>query len=195
MDKEHSEEIYNMIGVKPPIEMHGCIKPDEGLLLYDVILNFQPEYIIETGSGVSTFFILKALQILGKGSLVSIDKFIFGKQPYYQDGDYSNREKWILPIIKDKFSDVDWTFIANKDSAEYLEANSDLPVDLFFHDSCHELVHIRREWLTVKDKTRIFVAHNSNGKKCSSFYFGEEFTKEFNLLGGKGTLGVWEKKH
>ena len=98
--------------------------------------------------------------------------------------------EWISSI---RITQLNWEFISNTDSVEYLN-KVDITIDFFFHDSCHEIDYIRKEWIAVKDKIRIFSAHNSNGRKCRPFFFGEEYTKEFKLLAGKGTLGLWQKK-
>ncbi len=193
MSPEEQIKIKETIGVDCPIEMDGCIKADEGNLLRIFIKAYKPFYIVESGSGVSTFYILKALQELGKGRLISVDKYKFNKQPKYQKGhDFSKRKIWIIPIIKKHFSDVNWKFIDNVDSVEYLKSSTDT-IDFFFHDSCHLLEHIDKELELVKNNTKWYGAHNFRNKITESYFKQVEFKKQWRIIGLDNQLGIWEK--
>jgi len=196
MNEEERKKIWKYIQVDVPLEMHGCIKADEGAFLHDFIINENIPQIVETGSGVSTFFILRALQKLrGDRFLHSIDKFIFDKQPEYQSKDFSKREEWIIPIIKKEFSNVLWGFTKGEDSVEYIKKNIDsMEMDLFFHDSCHTFEHIRNEWLLVKGKVKWFASHNCGADFCQELAQSKEFIDEFDGVDCCGVLGIWKKK-
>lgn len=192
MSPEEQAKIKKEIGVMCSLEMHGCIKCEEGKILRRFIKGHKPSQIVESGSGVSTFFILKALQELGKGKLISVDKYAFDKKPDYQANDFIKRKEWIFPVIEKYFFDVDWLFIDNVDSVEYLKTMHN-DIDFFFHDSNHTIEHIDNELELVKDRIKWYGAHNFKNSLSKSYFNNLEFKKKWRLIGMENQVAIWEK--
>lgn len=112
------------------------------LALYVLVRDIQPDVIIETGvmHGLTSSFIIQALQKNNKGTLTSIDyPSYFNHGPSNQDGFKEtlppNKEPgWIVSDFKKKY----WNLKIGKSIHELpklLQAVN--KVDIFFHDSEH----------------------------------------------------------
>ncbi len=120
-----------MSNVKELMSIHGHAGVRYQAELGQFILENKPEIIVETGSGVSTLFILHALDRLGKGHLYSIDP-----QPFCE-----------FEVIHPRY-----TLIKKKS----FEALAELYLmtgqwDLFLHDSDHWIETQTFEYLTAHD--------------------------------------------
>ena len=51
----------------------GAIYPEEGSLLYQIVMNYLPDIILETGTGYSTLFLAQATQDAQYGQVFSVD--------------------------------------------------------------------------------------------------------------------------
>ncbi len=110
------------------------------LLQYALVRALQPEVVVETGvaNGVSSAYLLLALQKNGRGRLHSIE---IGDAAFLPDGKTIGwvvpdwlRERWQLHI---------------GDSTEVLPALlAEIgPIDVFIHDSLHTYEHMMREFV------------------------------------------------
>lgn len=116
---------------------------EEAISVYYLVLYVKPEVVVETGvsDGVSSFFILSALNENKKGNLYSIDFPEVGMPMLYE-----KEPGWIVPEALRRR----WTLI-------YGKANVNLPlllsklkhVDIFLHDSEHSYTNMRFEFLTA----------------------------------------------
>lgn len=119
-------------------------------LLFILIRRFKPSTVIETGvaQGVSSYFILKALELNGSGRLISIDLPQRDPEGYtYSDGtvDFvytpSHLDSgWLVPDELKKL----WTLKLGR-SSEILPT-MDIQVDMFFHDSEHSYQNMKFEF-------------------------------------------------
>jgi predicted O-methyltransferase YrrM len=117
-------------------------------LLFCLIRGFRPSIVVETGvaQGVSSYLILKALELNGYGRLVSIDFPQQNPEGYtYQTCDPLYISKglksgWLVPRDLRKF----WTLKLGK-SSEILPTIND-EVDVFFHDSEHSYRNMKFEF-------------------------------------------------
>jgi predicted O-methyltransferase YrrM len=111
------------------------------VVLHCLVLQYRPSLIVETGvaHGISSRFILRALEAIGAGKLVSIDL------PPYQQGGYDYRDGTHDPTFVPQEFGVGW-LVPDDLRARWdlrLGKSSDIlpklagPVDLFFHDSEH----------------------------------------------------------
>lgn len=132
-----------------PEQVGGYFGPKE-LLLFSVIRKFKPVRIVETGvaQGVSSYAILKALQLNGQGKLISIDLPNRNPNGYrYHDGTLDTvytppdlMPGWLVPEELRKF----WVLKLGR-SSEVLPT-LDGSVDMFFHDSEHSYENMAFEY-------------------------------------------------
>ena len=119
-------------------------------LLFSVIRKFKPLTIVETGvaQGVSSYVILKALQLNGQGRLISIDLPNRDPKGYrYRNGALDGvyipsalTSGWLVPEELRKF----WVLKLGR-SSEILPT-LDGSVDMFFHDSEHSYENMMFEF-------------------------------------------------
>jgi predicted O-methyltransferase YrrM len=109
--------------------------------LYNLIRKFRPERMIETGvcQGVSTYFVLRAMEDNNHGTLVSIDLPNYDKRftPWIPQG---MQPGWIVPErLRNR-----WQLKIGKS----LEVLSALPmtIDAFYHDSDHSYENMKKEF-------------------------------------------------
>jgi hypothetical protein len=119
-------------------------------LLFCLIRRFRPSVVVETGvaQGRSSYFILKALELNGHGSLVSIDLPLRNPRgcrdadgtcdPTYIPEDLDSG--WLVPHYLRRF----WTLRLGKSSEVLPTINA--KVDLFFHDSEHTYRNMKFEY-------------------------------------------------
>lgn len=158
----------------------GTINFEAGTLIYSLIRKFQPEKLVETGvcNGVSTAFILLALEKNGKGKLHSIDyPEVVGTE--YKEGEFWE-EKGGASIPKDKTPG--WVIPENlKDNWELIlgKSQDELPpllerlkdIDFFMHDSEHTyecMMFEFQESLKKLNKNGLILSDNINSN--DSFY-------------------------
>lgn len=112
----------------------------EAVSVYFLVQNLKPEVVIETGvsDGMSSFFILTALNENKKGSLYSIDlpevgmPMLYGKEP-----------GWIVnEVLRQR-----WTLIYGKSELQLPPLLRKLKqVDIFLHDSEHSYANMKFEF-------------------------------------------------
>lgn len=120
------------------------------ILLYLFIRKVKPNTVLETGvaQGISSTFILNALESNGAGHLTSIDLPNLDENGQFnEDGtkDFVHIKKelgvgWIVPTKLRKY----WTLILG-DAKEELQ-KLDMRPDIFFHDSNHSYEHMMMEF-------------------------------------------------
>lgn len=119
---------------------YSVISFDEAALLYYSILLQKPKIVVETGvsDGMSSIFILTALNNIGMGKLYSVDfpdvgmPKVYGKEP-----------GWIVPEqLKTK-----WDLLTGK-SVNKLPKLLDMlgTIDIFIHDSEHSYQNMKFEF-------------------------------------------------
>jgi len=120
--------------------------------LYFLVRELKPEIIIETGvhRGVSSLFILQALEDNGKGELYSIDL------PLAEyDTDSRGVTKSLLPpekigVCVSKNLKKRWNLILGDSKKELPKLLSSLKsIDMFLHDSKHTYEHMMWEFDTI----------------------------------------------
>lgn len=112
-----------------PYPIEYSINPDSREFLYFLVRLVKPKKIIETGVayGLSSAYILQALQDNGYGTLYSIDSVF---RPWHS-------EKMIGSIIPEHLK-KNWNLILGKSSEKLKNLFEDLEnVDIFIHDSLH----------------------------------------------------------
>lgn len=121
-------------------------------VLYEIVRRLRPRLIFETGvaQGISTSFLLAALDANGQGRLVSVDRP--NRDPAgwvdphtgVRDRSYVPRDQesgWLVPgSLRGR-----WEFHEGR-AEEWLPTRGDR-VDLFFHDSRHTAEHMRFEFV------------------------------------------------
>jgi predicted O-methyltransferase YrrM len=139
--------------------------------LYVLCRTLKPDVVVETGvaSGMSSAFILRALDKNAKGKLHSIDvpwhtvKQIWQRNPADEpihEQPIETKSGWIIPErLKER-----WDLTLGKTS-EKLPAllKKIAPVDIFFHDSAHVYENMIWEFQTIWPNLRkggIMMAHN-----------------------------------
>ena len=115
----------------------------EAISVYILVLHLKPEIVVETGvsDGMSSFFILSALNENKKGNLYSIDlpevgmPNLYGKEP-----------GWIV----DEALRQRWTLIYGRSELKLPPLLGNLKhVDIFLHDSEHSYTNMRLEFSTA----------------------------------------------
>ena len=139
----------------------GTLSGQEGELLYALVRAIRPLRIVETGTanGVSTTFLLTALERNGTGTLVSIDLPFFDEdgrlEPVVEGTSIDLYDASPVPpgkqpgwIVPDRLR-VRWELRLG-DARELLPAAvAEGEVGLFFHDSLHTREHMLFEFETA----------------------------------------------
>ena len=113
---------------------------EEAISVYFLVLHIKPEIVVETGvsDGMSSYFILTALNENKKGKLYSIDLPEVGMPRLY------NKEPgWIVnEALRDR-----WTLIYGRSEQKLPPLLEKLKhVDIFLHDSEHSYTNMRFEF-------------------------------------------------
>lgn len=153
---------------------------DEVELLYALARIIKPRVVLETGvgSGISSAFILKALELNGSGDLFSIDL-----------PDEGGLSGWAVPdeLRKNWHLHIGSSSLLLKPLLEKIS-----PVDIFIHDSDHSHENMRYEFSTVWPFLRsggLFLAHDV-GRNSALFDFCKEIgfswtkIRTYPVLGG-----------
>jgi len=114
---------------KKPYPVEYSLDDDSGLFLYILCKTIKPEKIVETGVayGLSSMYILQALQENNKGTLYSIDSVF---SPWQS-------KEMIGAAIPDSLK-TRWEFVFGSSSEKLENILSKLnKIDVFFHDSLH----------------------------------------------------------
>lgn len=151
MHEQSLSELYDLYkgSIKKLESLYGTNKQlsvlslDESILLYFSVRFLKPEIVVETGvsDGMSSLFILSALEKNGMGRLFSIDfpevgmPRIYGKEP-----------GWIV----DETLRTKWTLIYGKTSKELPPLLLKVKhVNIFLHDSEHSYPNMKFEFSTA----------------------------------------------
>ena len=146
------EQNRDLFGRKQYSSWDFSIGSSLGMILYVICRSQKPDIIVETGvaSGVSSSYILCALEQNNHGQLYSID------QPWWQD----KQSGWIIPdYLRHR-----WHLIKGKSSAKLVPLLTNVgEIDIFLHDSEHTyknmLWEFQTAWTYLKSG-RLMLAHN-----------------------------------
>ena len=138
---------YNLVrrieGVYGKDKSLSILSLGEAISLYILVLHLKPEIVVETGvsDGMSSFFILSALNENKKGNLYSIDlpevgmPKLYGKEPGWIADDNLRKR---------------WTLIYGKTEKKLAPLLNELKhVDIFLHDSEHSYTNMKFEFSMV----------------------------------------------
>jgi len=157
----------------------GMTTPLRGPILYVLCRAIKPLSVVETGvaSGVSSTFILQALEDNNKGKLFSID---------LPDPNVKTTTGWLIPEqLKSR-----WHLIVGRTREKLIPILEDLKaIDIFLHDSEHSYENMVWEFRTswrYLSRGGLLLSDDINSNSAFS-----DFSKEvkrnsvkFNLLGG-----------
>lgn len=139
-----SQEFWNEINEKQEkAHAYERMSLERLQILYSCVREIAPNIMVETGvaGGSTSYFILSAMKINGKGKLFSIDidNPIWHDHKEYKVG-------WLVPSHLQK----NWTLKIG-DSKNDLKPLVDSleKIDIFFHDSDHSYQHMLYEFQTV----------------------------------------------
>jgi len=127
-----------------------------GAILYTIVRALKPDNIVETGvaSGLSSAYILLALEQNGQGRLYSID-LPFEEGKIYED-DYHTPEWGVVPKGKQSGWVIPgglrhrWNLILGLSSENLSPLLTQLnSIDIFLHDSEHSYENMMREYQTA----------------------------------------------
>lgn len=123
----------------------GMMEFESATLAYEIIRSFKPNIVLETGvaNGVSSTFILAALEANGSGQLYSIDPGDPADCPYLPEG---KDVGWMVPEeLQER-----WHFVrgsAEDELERILDAAGS--IEVFLHDSDHSYDAMKYEFLSV----------------------------------------------
>jgi predicted O-methyltransferase YrrM len=130
------QELKSALELRGALPVAGMTTKSRGPVLYSICRALKPAVVVETGvsSGVSSSFILEAMQMNGLGKLCSID---------YPDQESPETTGWLIP---DRLRSR-WTLTIGKSSAmleSILRGKGE--VDLFLHDIDHSYENMMFEF-------------------------------------------------
>lgn len=173
--EKHFKEAINNHG--HPIA--GMTTPLRGPILYVLCRAVKPLYVVETGvaSGVSSTFILQALEDNHKGQLFSID---------LPDPNVKTRTGWLIPEqLRSR-----WHLIVGRTRDKLVPTLDDLKIiDMFLHDSEHSYENMiweyRTSWLYLSHGG-LLLSDDINSNNAFSDFSNEVGRNpvKLNLLGG-----------
>jgi predicted O-methyltransferase YrrM len=169
---------------------------DEGLRLYRLLRDLQPQVAVETGvcNGVSTAFVLQALEDNGEGMLHSIDlPEVAGEE--YEEGTFwdgkggavippGKEPGWMVPVaLRER-----WELKLGRSQDELRPLLERVgPIDFFMHDSEHSYecmsFEFRAAWDVMRDGGML-VADDVN-VNTAWVEFAREIGREPEALGPK----------
>jgi|LakMenEpi03Aug12_release.lakeMendotaPanAssembly.Ray.scaffolds.fasta_scaffold16522_5 predicted O-methyltransferase YrrM len=129
--------------IKRYFSLDGTADFEFSRLIYCLIRLHTPTTVVETGvwHGVSSFFILKALNRNNHGNLYSVDLPPFRKKFQVEIGSAVPKE------IRDRWN------LTISPSIEYLNS-FDIPIDIFIHDSEHTYHNMMSEYKSAWPKIK-----------------------------------------
>jgi predicted O-methyltransferase YrrM len=169
---------------------------DEGLRLYRLVRELRPKVAVETGvcNGVSTAFLLLALEDNGEGELHSIDLPEVAGEDYQEGTFWDGKGGAVIPPGKEpgwmvpRALRARWHLALGRSQDELpplLERVSE--IDFFMHDSEHSYECMSFEFRTAWDALReggVLVADDVNVNTAWA-EFGREVGREPETLGPK----------
>ncbi|MGP8078996.1 MAG: class I SAM-dependent methyltransferase [Dehalococcoidales bacterium] len=164
------------------------------LALYTLCRALKPTVVVETGvaSGVSSAYILRALDKNNHGKLFSIDV------PWYTvtgnwKADFTDEDMKVQPIEKQSGWIIHeslkgrWELLLGKTSDKLSDLlNKVGPVEVFFHDSEHSYENMSREFRTAWPALRkggILIAHNVDVNNAFADFERSAGGESFRLSG------------
>jgi predicted O-methyltransferase YrrM len=164
------EEKRSVFGkIRPPF-YDFSIGTALGLVLYVICRRQKPDIVVETGvaSGVSSSYILCALEQNKRGQLYSIDL------PWWQE----NQSGWLIP----EYLRHRWHLIIGRSSEELAPLLRQVAeIDIFLHDSDHSyhnmLWEFQAAWRYLK-AGGLLLAHNIDANEAFS-----DFCRDYSIKG------------
>jgi predicted O-methyltransferase YrrM len=164
------------------------------LALYTLCRVLKPTVVVETGvaSGVSSSYILRALDNNDHGNLFSIDVLWYTVSHNWK-ADFTDEDISVHPIEKQsgwiipKSLKGRWELLMGRTSDRLSELlNKVGPVDVFFHDSEHSYENMSREfrmlWPSLR-KGGILMAHNIDVNNAFPDFERSVGGESFHLVG------------
>ena len=164
------------------------------LALYVLCRALKPTVVVETGvaSGMSSSYLLRALDKNGKGKLYSIDvpwhTVTQNWKPHFSEETLTampieKTSGWIIPdFIRSR-----WELIIGKSTEKLPQLLNNVgPVDVFFHDSEHTYDNMFWEFKTVwpaLKKGGILLAHNIEATNAFVDFEGSVGGEHFSVSG------------
>lgn len=168
------------------LDAMGALDIESGLVLYVLIRAGTPDLVVETGvaRGISSSFILKALEHNNSGNLFSIDL-------HYREGVAVAHEKalgWAIPTrLKSR-----WHLTLGESTHILPHLLRCLgPIHLFFHDSRHTYPHMMREYRIAYPHLRKggFLLSDDVSSNDAFLDFADAVNQEPIIINHLGILG------
>ncbi len=172
---------------KKPYPSDYSINPNARKFLYLLCRILKPKIIVETGVayGLSSFYILKALEKNNLGKLYSIDSVF---RPW-------QTERMIGSIIPQNLKER-WTLVLGTSNKKLQQVFDNLEdVDIFIHDSLHTYKNMMFEFECAINKLRQGIIISDDILENDAFH---DFTREHNVKNSiinvkdKSGLGIIE---
>jgi predicted O-methyltransferase YrrM len=172
------EEKRRVFGKRRHYSYDYGIGPALGLVLYVICRRHQPDIVVETGvaSGVSSSYILGAMEQNKRGQLYSIDL------PWWQE----ERSGWLIP----DYLRYRWHLILGSSSEELAPLLKKVnEIDIFLHDSDHSYKNMLWEFQTAWAYMKVgglLLAHNIDSNKAFADFSRSHGVKGYSLdnMGG-----------
>ena len=159
------------------------------LILYFLVKSLKPQIFIETGvaAGVSSYFILKAMQENKKGELISIDLPNYTNKKGYinkngeLDKTFTPKRKGVGWVVPGEFRNR-WQLILG-DSMKILP-KINKRIDMFYHDSDHsyECMNFEYNW-AMRNKVRYVASDDINCSKAWQNFINKNNLDSVNIEG------------
>ena len=172
---------------KKPYPSDYSINPNARKFLYLLCRILKPKIIVETGVayGLSSFYILKALEKNNLGKLYSIDSVF---RPW-------QTERMIGSIIPQNLKER-WTLVLGTSNKKLQQVFDNLEdVDIFIHDSLHTYKNMMFEFECAINKLKQGIIISDDVLENDAFH---DFTREHNVKNSiinvkdKSGLGIIE---
>lgn len=144
---EEASHHYNVTKYKDWYHRVGSV-PGNVAMYYGLIRALSPEVVVETGtaSGSMTSFLLAALEMNGKGKLISIDiPPMEGQLTMNLTIDRSEIGYWIPQEVRHR-----WEYRVGDAKVLLPKVLAEQPVDVFVHDSLHTRTHMLFEYAVAR---------------------------------------------
>ncbi|HEY42268.1 MAG TPA: class I SAM-dependent methyltransferase [Dehalococcoidia bacterium] len=171
----------------------GTIDEIQGTIVYAITRFSKPEVVLETGvaSGISSAYILLAMENNNKGKLYSIDL-------PFEEGSESSQWATLLPkgeksgwLIPQNLRHR-WKLTLGKSSDTMPDLLKELEsVDVFLHDSDHSYENMKWEFRTIWPHLRrggVLLSHDIEQNEAFSEFCQEAEGKSFTYKGGFGGI-------
>jgi predicted O-methyltransferase YrrM len=180
-----TETMYEMLANYPYL---GQMHRRKNQIVYAIVSLLKPEIVIETGvaAGVSSAYILKALDRNGQGHLISID---IGQKEF--DGIVLPSDKPVGWLVPDELRER-WTLKIGSSRQLLQPLLEEEEVDVFLHDSEHSYENMMFEFETVWKRLRVggvIISDNVEWNKSFDVFCHGKDARFVKLFG----LGVAQK--